>query len=68
MYDPITQMRLASRLDSYLSEYTNEQVGDNHLAKEQKWNVAWRVADVARVQHTLTPELVDDVRIALRTL
>ena len=67
MHDSITQMRLAGRLDAYLKEYTDKHIDKDQLAKE-RWNVAWQVADGARTQNTLTPELVDDVRIALKKL
>lgn len=67
MSDPITQMRLSIRLDTYLREYTGKSASKNTLSKEE-WDSAWHVADVARTNDTLTPELVDDVRIALNKL
>ena len=65
MSDPITQMRLSMRLDAYLREYTGKNVGRDALSKAE-WDTAWQAADVARTQSTLTPQLVDDVRIALQ--
>jgi hypothetical protein len=67
MSDSITQQRLSMRLDLYLSEYTGKQVKKETLTRAE-WKKVWRVADVARLQHTLTPELVDDVRVALHAL
>jgi hypothetical protein len=63
----ITQTRLSMRLDTYLMEYTGKNIRKDTLSKA-KWNTVWHVADVARTQNTLTPELVDDVRIALKKL
>lgn len=67
MNDSITQMRLSMRLEKYLSDYTEKNVSKDTLYREE-WETAWRVADVARTQSILTPELVDDVRIALNQL
>jgi hypothetical protein len=67
MSDSITQMRLSMRLDLYLSEYTGKKVKKETLSSAE-WKKVWRRADVARLQNTLTPELVDDVRIVLHTL
>lgn len=67
MSDPITQTRLSMRLESYLSEYTKKNIRKDTASKAE-WNRAWHVADVARTQKTLTPELVDDVRLALKKL
>ena len=67
MDDPITQMRLSMRLERYQREYTEKNVKKVPLSREA-WETAWQVADVARANHTLTPVLVDDVRIALNTL
>lgn len=39
---------------------------DNAL--RQEWNIAWNAAEVARTQNNLTPELVDDVRMACNQL
>jgi len=67
MSDTITQTRLSMCLDSYLREYMGKNVRrDAHSIAE--WETAWHVADGARTQKTLTPELVDDVRIALKKL
>jgi len=67
MSDNITQQRLSMRLDTYLSDYTGKKVKKETLSSAE-WNKVWRVADVARLQNTLTPELVDDVRVVLNTL
>jgi hypothetical protein len=67
MSDSITQQRLSMRLDLYLSDYTGKKVNKVKLSSAE-WNKVWRVADVARLQNTLTPELVDDVRVVLHTL
>jgi hypothetical protein len=67
MSDTITQMRLAMRLDAYLREYTGKNVRRDAHSKVE-WDTVWHVADVARTQKTLTPELVDDVRKALKKL
>ncbi len=64
MSDPITQMRLSMRLESYLSEYTQK---NSHIDSDE-WDTVWRVADGARIENTLTPEIVDDVRIALKRI
>ena len=67
MSDNITQQRLSMRLDIYLSDYTGKKVKIDTLHCAE-WNKVWRVADVARLQNTLTPELVDDVRVVLNKL
>ncbi len=67
MSDTITQTRLSMRLERYLSDYTENNVRKDALSQVE-WDTAWRVADVARTQNALTPELVDDVRIALNKL
>jgi hypothetical protein len=67
MSDTITQTRLSMRLDLYLSEYERKQ-GRKALPLRGEWEAAWNAADVARTQHRLTPELVDDVRLALQML
>ncbi len=67
MSDSITQMRLSQRLESYLSQYTKKSIGKATLYREE-WDTVWHVADVARTANDLTPELVDDVRIALNKL
>lgn len=64
MNDNITQKRLSMRLDTYLKEYTEDNVKRDVLSNTN-WNTAWQVANNARTQDILTPELVDDVRIAL---
>jgi hypothetical protein len=63
----ITQLRLSMRLDLYLSEYTGKKVKKETLSSAE-WKKVWRLADVARLQNNLTPELVDDVRVVLHTL
>jgi len=65
MSDPITQNRLSMRLERYLSDYTKKNI--DPLSRKD-WDTAWHVADVARTDNCLTPELVDDVRIALGKL
>jgi hypothetical protein len=67
MSDTITQTRLSMRLDRYLSDYTNKNIRKDAPSKAE-WETVWHVADVARTQKTLTPELVDDVRKALKKL
>lgn len=67
MNDTITQTRLSMRLDAYLREYTGKKVSKDHLYSEE-WDIVWQVADFARTKSTLTPELVDDVRIVLKKL
>ena len=60
-------MRLSIRLDNYLREYTGKNVRKTTLSKKM-WEHVWQLADVARINNILTPELVDDVRIALDSL
>jgi hypothetical protein len=67
MSDNITQQRLSMRLNLYLSDYTGKKVNKDTLSSAE-WIKVWRIADVARLQNTLTPELVDDVRVVLNTL
>jgi hypothetical protein len=67
MSDTITQTRLSLRLDLYLRDYTKKNVRKDHLSREE-WDTVWKAADVARTNNNLTPELVDDVRIALNKL
>jgi hypothetical protein len=67
MSDSITQQRLSMRLDLYLSDYTGKNVKKETLTSAE-WKNVWRVADIARLHNTLTPELVDDVRVVLHTL
>ena len=67
MSDTITQMRLSMRLDNYLSEYKGKNVRTATLSNEE-WENVWRLADIARTNNTLTPELVDDVRVILNSL
>ena len=67
MSEIITQSRLSIRLDAYLKEYTGKHIGKDAFSKAP-WNTAWHIADDARTQNTLTPELVDDVRKALKKL
>jgi hypothetical protein len=55
------------RLDAYLREYTEKHVRRNAHSKAE-WNAVWHIAEVARTHNTLTPELVDDVRIVLKKL
>jgi hypothetical protein len=67
MSDTITQMRLSIRLDNYLREYIAKNVRRAALSKDV-WENVWQLADTARINNTLTPELVDDVRVALNSL
>ena len=67
MSDTITQTRLSMRLERYLSDYTTKNIRKDTFPREE-WDTVWHVADVARTQKTLTPELVDDVRLALKKL
>ena len=55
------------RLDSYLREYKGKNVRQVGLSKEE-WDNVWQLADIARINTTLTPELVDDVRVVLHSL
>lgn len=66
MSDNITQMRLSMRLDAYLKNYSEKQVRDHPSRGE--WDHVWRVANLARTNNTLTPQIVDDVRIVLNKL
>lgn len=67
MSDTITQTRLSMRLDVYLSDYTGKNVRNDNLRKKE-WDLAWKIADLARANSNLTPEIVDDVRVALNNL
>jgi len=67
MNDPITQVRLSKRLDVYLRDYAGKNVRNDHLYRKE-WDAVWQVADVARMNNTLTPELVNDVRLTLNKL
>jgi hypothetical protein len=67
MSDSITQMRLSMRLDIYLRDYTGKNVKKDTLYREE-WDHVWRLADVARIHNNHTPELVDDVWVALHKL
>lgn len=60
-------MRLSMRLERYLNEYMGKSIRKELFGTEE-WDTAWQEADVARTRKTLTPELVDDVRIALEKL
>jgi hypothetical protein len=66
MSDTITQARLSMRLEAYLSTYTEKSLKKDNRSSEM-WGAAWKAAEIARANNTLTPELVDDVRIALNT-
>jgi len=67
MNDSITQTRLSMRLDAYLREYAGKNKRSDALSSAE-WDTVWQVADVARTQKMLTPELVDDVRKVLKQL
>ncbi len=63
----ITQMRLAMRLDTYQRDYASKNVKEDNL-HGQEWDELWQVAVLARTNNDLTPEIVDDVRVALHKL
>lgn len=67
MSENITQTRLSTRLDIYLREYTAMSIRRGAHSNAE-WKTVWHVADVARRQNMLTPELVDDVRRVLKKL
>jgi hypothetical protein len=67
MSDTITQTRLSMRLDIYLSDYEGKHIENDNCWK-QEWDVAWKIAALARAKSELTPAMVDDVRIALNKL
>jgi hypothetical protein len=67
MSDTITQTRLSMRLDTYQSEYRGKNVSNDNACKRE-WDTAWKIADSARANSNLTPEIVDDVRMALNKL
>ena len=67
MSDTITQQRLSMRLD-ILCERLYRKESQKATLDSAEWNKIWRVADVARIENTLTPEIVDDVRVVLHTL
>ena len=65
MSDSITQMRLSMRLDGYLSEYTKKNAIEE-ISSREEWDRVWHIADVARIENELTPQLVDNVRVVLK--
>jgi hypothetical protein len=67
MSDTITQTRLSMRLDIYLGNYTGKNVRNDNLYKKE-WDAVWEIADSARINSNLTPEIVDDVRMTLNKL
>src|SRR5690348_8537180 len=67
MNDSITQTRLSMRLDAYLREYTGKNSRSDALSSAE-WDIVWQVANSARIQNMLTPELVDDVRKVLKQI
>jgi hypothetical protein len=67
MSDTITQNRLSLRLDQYMRDFKQKNPGKDNLSREE-WDTAWEAAEHARANNTLTPELVDDVRIAVNKL
>ena len=67
MSDTITQTRLSMRLDTYLSKYTEKNVRNDNI-RNKEWDAAWKIANFARANSNLTPEIVDDVRMALNKL
>jgi len=67
MSDTITQTRLSLRLENYMSDFERKNLSNDHLSSAE-WDTAWKAADDARANKTLTPELVDDVRLAVNKL
>lgn len=67
MSDTITQMRLSLRLDKYISDFKQKNPGKDDLSREE-WDTALNAAEVARTNNTLTPQLIDDVRIVVNKL
>jgi len=67
MSDVITQTRLSMRLDIYLRDYTGKNIKNDNFSKKE-WDAVWDIADIARTNSILTPEIVDDVRVALQKL
>lgn len=50
-----------------MSEFKQKNLSEDTFAREE-WNSVWKAAEAARKNNTLTPELVDDVRIAVNKL
>ena len=67
MNDPITQARLSMRVDRYIEDYTAKNIKKDN-PYEANWRAVLQKADTARVNNDLTPEIVDDVRLALNKL
>ncbi len=67
MNDPITQARLSMRLDRYMNDYIAKKIKEDNPYRE-RWHAALQEADIARVNNNLTPEIIDDVRVALNKL
>lgn len=67
MNDTITQMRLSMRLDRYQKD-SQEKIARKDPVSRREWDRVWNAADVARTQKNLTPELVDNVRLACNKL
>lgn len=67
MSDPITQMRLSLRLDKYISDFKQKNLGKDDLSREE-WDTARNAAEAARTNSNLTPQLIDDVRIVVHKL
>lgn len=67
MSDTITQTRLALRLDAYMSDFQKKHGREDPLSRKE-WDTVWKAADFARTQDALTPELVENVRLALDKL
>lgn len=63
----LSQMRLSMRLDGYENDYSRKSSKKNPLYKEQ-WDAVWRQATSARAEKSLTPELLDRVRLTLEKL
>jgi hypothetical protein len=67
MDDTITQNRLSLRLEKYMSDFAQKNLGKDHLSRAE-WETVWNAAESARTNKTLTPELVDDVRRVVNKL
>jgi hypothetical protein len=67
MGDILSQTRLSLRLDAYMDSYNGKGARKDTQPKAE-WDNAWKAAQLARTQSNLTPELVDDVRVALNKI
>ncbi|HEY0753071.1 MAG TPA: hypothetical protein VGD98_03850 [Ktedonobacteraceae bacterium] len=67
MSDTLTQARLARRLDGYMGDFRRRNPAREHPSRSE-WESVWKTAETARMNNALTPELVDDVRVAVNKL